>query len=256
MAFLMAVGSTITLGVAAVASAGSVRAVRRRLAAQPRALVIVALLSAATQLAFIVAVTRSTVANVVVIVAGAPLMAAIAGVFILRERPRQQVWAAIGMTVIGIGAVMSGSLGTPRLDGDLLALLAIVCFALSIVAWRRHRDLDRPATLAAGSLALAVGTLPLVDWSAIDGRVMLAGAAMGLVTNPAGRMLYSTAPRFAPAAEVAVFAPVETVAATMWAWLAFAETPSMQTVVGGMIVIASVVVATRGDAVSRPASRD
>jgi len=126
-------------------------------------------------------------------------------------------------------------------------VLAIICFALSIVAWRRHPDLDRPLTLASGSLIMAIGTLPMVDWSAIDARALLAGALMGLIANPAGRMLYSSAPRFAPAAEVAVFAPVETVAATLWAWLAFSEAPSLRTSLGGAIVIASVLVATRGE---------
>jgi drug/metabolite transporter (DMT)-like permease len=162
------------------------------------------------------------------------------------------VQVAIAMTTVGIAAVMSGSLGTPSLDGDLLAVLAIVCFALSIVAWRRHPNLDRPLTLATGSVIMAIGTLPMVDWSAIDARALIAGALMGLIANPAGRLLYSSAPKFAPAAEVAVFAPVETVAATVWAWLAFAEAPTLRTSLGGIIVIASVLVATLGE---RPDTR-
>jgi drug/metabolite transporter (DMT)-like permease len=247
MAFLMACGSTVTLGLAAAWPRSSDDSLTARARHAPRALLIVAVLSAATQLAFIVAVTRSRVSNVVVIVAGAPLVAAIAAAVLLGERPRRNVQVAIAMTTVGIAAVMSGSLGTPSLDGDLLAVLAIICFALSIVAWRRHPDLDRPLTLASGSLIMAIGTLPMVDWSAIDARALLAGALMGLIANPAGRMLYSSAPRFAPAAEVAVFAPVETVAATLWAWLAFSEVPSLRTSLGGAIVIASVLVATRGE---------
>ena len=254
MAFLMACGSTISLGAVALISGGGVTTLRRRLTAEPRALLLVAVLSAATQLAFIVAVTRSTVSNVVVIVAGAPLMAAIAAAVLLGERPRPEVRTALALTSVGLAAVMSGSLGTSRIDGDLLAVAAIVFFALSIVAWRRHPNLDRPATLAVGSLLMAVGTVWMVEWSALDLRALLAGAAMGLVANPAGRMLYSSAPRFAPAAEVAIFAPVETVAATVWAWLAFAEAPSARTAIGGAIVIASVLVATRGGSFSRSAS--
>lgn len=256
MAFLMAVGSSFTLGIGAVISAGSGTALRQRVMLHPTALITIALLSAATQLAFIVAVTRTSVSNVVIIVAGAPLMAAIAGAVVLNERPRKPVSIAIALTTIGIAAVMSGSLGTPRLDGDLLAVGAIVCFALSIIGWRRYPDLDRPITLAAGSMVMAIGTAPLVDWSALDARAMIAGGIMGLIANPAGRMLYSSAPRYAPAAEVAVFAPVETVAATLWAWIAFAEVPTGRTIVGGLIVIASVVVATRGaSTVNRSASR-
>jgi drug/metabolite transporter (DMT)-like permease len=68
---------------------------------------------------------------------------------------------------------------------------------------------------------------------------------MGAITNPLGRMLYSFAPRLAPAAEVAMFAPVETVAATAWVWIAFAEAPSLRTAVGGLVVVCAVLVATR-----------
>jgi drug/metabolite transporter (DMT)-like permease len=57
-------------------------------------------------------------------------------------------------------------------------------------------------------------------------------------------MLYSAAPRYVPTAEVALFAPVETVAATIWAWLAFAEVPATQTVIGGIIVLGAIALAT------------
>ena len=67
---------------------------------------------------------------------------------------------------------------------------------------------------------------------------------MGLVFNPFGRVANTYAPRFAPVAEVALFTPIETVAASTWAWLAFSELPSTATFVGGAVVIAGVLYGT------------
>ena len=239
--FLMACGSVVSLGAVAVARRDSVPAGTPLLS--PMMLVIGAL-NAVTQMLFITAVTRSEVSNVVVIVAAAPLFAALIAWVALRERTERRVAAAIALTTIGIGSVMAGSLGTPTLDGDLIAVLAILAFAGTIVIWRRHPGLDRPRTLVVGSVIMAAGSSLFADWSAIDSRALLAGAGMGLIFNPTGRMLYSSAPRFAPASEVAVFAPVETVAATVWVWVAFGEQPTATTVLGGVIVISSVLLAT------------
>ena len=77
----------------------------------------------------------------------------------------------------------------------------------------------------------------------LDGRTYLACLGMG-VLNPLGRLLHTNAPRYAPAAEVALFTPVETVAASLWAWLAFSEVPAVGTVVGAVIIIAGVLYGT------------
>ena len=239
--FLMACGSVVSLGAVAFARRDSVPAGTPLVS--PMMLVIGGL-NALTQMLFITAVTRSEVANVVVIVAAAPLFAALIAWVALRERTEPRVAAAIALTTVGIGSVMAGSLGTPTLNGDLIAVLAILAFAATIVIWRRHPGLDRPRTLVVGSVIMAAAASLFADWSAIDARALLAGAGMGLIFNPTGRMLYSSAPRFAPAAEVAVFAPVETVAATVWVWVAFGEQPTATTVLGGVIVISSVLLAT------------
>lgn len=244
MAFLMACGSTLTLGTTALARRDGWATVRQSCTSSVGAVLLIALLGAATQFAFIVAVTQTSVANVVVIVGASPIAAAIAAFLILRERPERRVLWAIVVTAVGIGATMSGSIGSPSLRGDLVAVIAICAWSLSIVVWRKHPHIDRASALAASSVVMAIATAPLVDWESIDVRMLLAGGAMGLIANPAGRMLYSAAPRYVPTAEVALFAPVETVAATIWAWLAFAEVPATQTVIGGIIVLGAIALAT------------
>ncbi len=219
--------------------------------AAPLPLFGVAALSAASQVSFITAITRTSVANVVVIVAAAPVAAALASRIILDERTSRRVWVAMAITGSGIGIVVIPSVGSPSLDGDLLALLAIVAFAINLVLWRRHPYLSRYVGLALGAGLVLVVTAPFTSLGALEARSFAAAGAMGLLFSPAGRIAHSSAPRFAPAAEVALFAPVETVAATIWAWLAFAESPMAATIVGGTIVVAGVFYGTFGSARSQ-----
>lgn len=245
IAFVFGVTSTVSLlTVAASTTREPLGAAVRR---APAPLVAVALLASASQLAFTGAVNNTAVSNVVVIVAATPVLAAIFARLALGERTERRVVVAIVAVFAGIGLVVSGSLGQPTLDGDLLAVLAIVLFSISVIVWRRHPELNRPLALAASSAAMAVIALPLASLGDAPTRVFLAAGAMGLVFNPIGRMSYSTAPKYAPAAEVALFAPVETVAATAWAWIFFSEAPSARTVTGGAIVIGAVLFGTVGN---------
>jgi drug/metabolite transporter (DMT)-like permease len=57
-------------------------------------------------------------------------------------------------------------------------------------------------------------------------------------------MLGSTAPRYLPAPEVGLFAPVETIFASLWAYLAFSEALTATTWIGGAIVLAALLRAT------------
>ena len=135
----------LSLSAVAITRPRGVEVARQSMAAAPLAVLLIAMLGAATQFCFIVAVTQTSVANVVVIVGASPIAAAIAGFLLLRERPERRVLWAIIITAIGIGATMSGTLGSPSFSGDLVAVVAICAFGLSIVVWRKHPgSIDHP----------------------------------------------------------------------------------------------------------------
>ncbi|MCP3939279.1 MAG: EamA family transporter [Actinomycetia bacterium] len=211
---------------------------------EPKPLAMIGVLAGVSQLSFIVAVTETAVSNVVVIVASTPILAAVIAWIALGEKVSMRVWVAIGATVVGVLIVVSGSIGSPNVKGDLLAVAAIAAFSVSVVVWRRHADASRFAGLALSSTVIVVCTAPFVSPFAAGFRVYACAAAMGLAFNTAGRIAHSTAPRYAPAAEVALFTPVETVAATTWAWIAFGEQPQAATMLGGVVVICGVLYGT------------
>lgn len=215
-----------------------------RFRAFPKGLLAVGLLSGCSQLFFIGALSHTDVANVVVIVAASPVLAAVIGRVFFQERTDGRVWVAILITLLGVLVVVSASIGSPNLTGDLLAVGAITAFATNMNIWRRFPRQSRFVGLAiAASVTIAIAA-PFAEPFDQDARVYLACAGMGLLFNPLGRLCHTSAPRHAPAAEVALFTPVETIAASAWAWLFFSEQPPAQTFVGAAVIAVGLVVGT------------
>jgi len=214
------------------------------LKAQPVVILSLAGLMAGTQLCFFAAVQNTYVANVVAIVAAGPVFVALgAGVF-LGERTSTRVWLAISVTVLGILIIVTPSLGSLNMRGDFYALLTIVGFSTTLLILRKHRELSRFLIFSASAALVLLLGAPWVELSAQPASAWLCAAAMGLFFNTGGRVLYANAPRFAPSSEVALFNPVETVAATVWGWWFFAEVPSTQTLLGATVVVLAVIMGT------------
>ncbi|WP_420638411.1 DMT family transporter [Candidatus Poriferisocius sp.] len=206
----------------------------------PVAHLVMGAITGGSQLCFIIAVTQTQVANVVAIVAAVPLLAAVSGWFMLGERISRPTGLAIVITMAGIGMIVSGSLGEPTLRGDVLAVVAVSGFGVGLSLWRLYPAMSRLVGLSLGGVLTVIGTMFSVSPVSLDARAYLSIAAMGLVFNPFGRLAMSTAPRYAPVAEVALFSPVETVAGTLWAVLFLNELPRVSAAIGAAVVLAGV----------------
>ena len=68
--------------------------------------------------------------------------------------------------------------------------------------------------VAASSATMALVTAPFASIGDAPLRVFVAAGLMGLIFNPIGRISYASAPKYVPVADVALFTPIETVAAT------------------------------------------
>ena len=201
---------------------------------------VIGVLTGGSQLCFVIAVTQTRVANVVAIVAAVPLLAAVSAWIWLRERISRTTAIAIAITMAGIGAIVSSSVGEPTLTGDLLGVLAIVGFSVSLTMWRRYPDMSRLVGLSIGGVLTVAALVYSASPLSLDLRAYLSIGAMGLLFNPFGRLALSNAPRFAPVADVALFAPIETVAGTVWAAAFFSELPRPVAAVGAVIVLVGV----------------
>ena len=94
--------------------------------------------------------------------------------------------------------------------------------------------------LWAGLLSAPVAALMAPDL-AMTLRDVTLSAIMGGALITGGMMLFTAGSRTVPSAELALLALTEVVLGPLWVWLAFAEVPHVETLLGGALVLAAVV---------------
>ena len=207
-----------------------------------RAGVLVAVLFGIQTVLFIVSITNTEVANTLVAVSAAPLFAAIYQRVFFGQRIGRRLLAVITVAMLGIGIMVSGSLGRGNVWGDLAGLGAAAGLGGSFVVIGRHRDRTMVPAMALGGLVAALFALPLASpltATTSDFRYL---AISGLVVLPLGFGLLAVAPRYIPGAEVALITLLEAVLGPIWVWLALGEVPAPAAVLGGAMVIGALAV--------------
>lgn len=202
--------------------------------------VVVAFCFATASTAFVVALAHTTVANILLMQAGVPLIAALLAWLVFRERVSAPTWAAIGAVILGVGIMVSDSLdGDVSPLGDGLALLIAVVFACATVITRRYSHVRMtPATCLGTAIA---GSFAATQASAFATSMQDAALlfAFGALNLGLGLAFFATGARMIPAAYAALIGTSEPLLGPVWVWLVHAEVPSARTIVGGIVVFAA-----------------
>lgn len=206
----------------------------------PLALCLVATMGG-NQVLFVAAILHTKVANVVVILTVAPLFAAAFSGLFLREWIGRRTWIAIGLSIIGIAIVFGGSLGGGHWLGDALALLAALVVGANFTLLRYLPGINRLALVGGGGLVLCLVSLPFADPFTVSLPGFTVLAVMGLLQMPLALVMMTEATRYLPSAEVTLFFALEAVFGTFWVWALLAEEPPGATLVGGTLVLATLV---------------
>ena len=204
-----------------------------------RAGLAIAALMAISSGSFITALNDTSVADVMVIQALAPLAAALLGLLV-GERVRPRTWVAMGVALAGF-AVIAGAPTRPGLAGMTFSLLAMLCYSATIVVARHKSEVSMaPATCLSQVLVFAC-LAPFAHVTEMGGSNLGYLALMGVVQMGLALFFLSMGARLIPSADVALIALLENILGPLWVWLAGLERPSAAAIVGGVIVIGAVV---------------
>jgi len=197
-------------------------------------------LLASTFFFFILSVTRNTVANTLVLMSVGPFFVALSGRIFLGEQVSLRTWGTISAALVGIALMFSEGLDSGRTAGNLLALGVPVAFGLNVVILRRtHASVSMaPAVMLAGIFSIVV-SFPLAWPFTPTLRDFVVLGVMGWVQLGIGCVLMVMAARYLSAAEIGLFALLETILGPVWVWLGFGERPTDMALVGGFIVISA-----------------
>ena len=200
---------------------------------------------------FMLAITLTTVATVLVTMAVAPLMTALFSRVFLHHRLPARTWAAIGTAGLGIAWMFGRQAlaGGASMTGALVALGVPIAAAanwtlLQHVHARHAADprIEEPQMLPAvllGAALSATATLPLalpfsatahdLSWLALLGVVQLAIPCLIVVRLSS----------VLPAPEISLLALLEVIFGVLLAWAGAGEAPGRDALAGGALVLAA-----------------
>lgn len=202
---------------------------------------------AAASCAFILALNETSVARVLFIQAIAPVLAALLARVLLGEPIGPRTAVALALAVAGV-AIMLGAPGGGDVTGDLLALVMALSFALALVITRHRREVSMAPATCLSQVLLMVAFLPFSSLGDAGGGDLVVLAALGAGQIGLGLIFLTIGARLIPAAQVGLITLLEVVLGPLWVWLALDERPGTLTLVGGAVVVAAIVIQTRGAA--------
>lgn len=203
---------------------------------------------------FIFAFKNTFVANVSVIYATIPFVAALLERLIRGAATQRRTLGAASASIIGVIIIVGGSLGSPNLEGDVVAIAMVFLNALYMVLIRTYTDTNPVlAGAASGPLLFAAGWAfaDLADVSRRDAVLLI---VFGLVFAGA-TVLWIEGTKLIPAAESGLLGSAETPIAIGMAWIILSEAPPLASVIGAAIVLVTILVHARPDIVSARAQR-
>ncbi len=195
--------------------------------------------------AFMVAITMTTVANVLVTMAIAPLLTALIARTVLGHRLAVRTWWAIGVAGAGIVWMYAREVqaaDTAQLLGTAVALgvpLAAAANWVLIQHTRQASDVDLLPAVLIGAALSALLTLP---WSlpfAASPHDLGLLALLGVFQLAVPCLLSVAAARHLSAPEASLLALLEVVFGVAWAWWGANEAPALHVLGGGALVLAA-----------------
>lgn len=191
-------------------------------------------------IAFITAVFNTSTANLVFILAFNTVFAALLSWIFLRERPRPVTMLAMLAMVGGVLLIVGSSIGTGHLFGDLMAVCSAFCLA-SAITISRSSGKDMGFTPLVGVLIPGLVAAFMVSKTGFQVEAPWWIIFNGAVIMPISFFCLANGPKYISGPEVAMFYLLETVLAPIWVWMIFAEVPTRNSLIGGAILIITLV---------------
>jgi len=193
--------------------------------------------------AYVFSMYNTTVANTNFIITTETIFLAVFGYFFLKEKINLITFISIILGMSGVLLIIGSSLSiqsSEQFIGNIVAFIMPISFAILVVIIRKYPNVDMvPAQFTAGILAAIIGYFIAGKLSISPHDLFLASIA-GFFQIGFGFILITIGSQTTPSAVVGVLMLTEAVFGPLWAWLFINEIPPMSVLIGGGIIIFSI----------------
>ena len=195
---------------------------------------------AITSTVFVVSIENTNVANTLVMVALAPMLSAVISLIFLKENPDQKTWVAIIITTLAVIYIFYDAIDSGDFLGNFLGLVCATGLAVNAVIIRSAKKISLVPSAMIGKLIVALFALMFVDQIKLENNDLIIIPLMCVVCIAIPFVCVTLAPRYITAAEVNLFFLLETIFGPFWVWLVIKEQPSLETIIGGGVIITTI----------------
>ena len=197
--------------------------------------------------AFMVALTLTTVANVLVTMALGPLFTALVARIFTNYRIPPRTWLAIGLAGVGIVWMYGGQADlSAQLGGTLVALLVPIAAACNWTVVQHSQThtqkIDLMPAVLLGALISCLVTLPLAWPLATTSYDIALLGMLGLTQLAIPCVLSVWCATVLKAPEISLLALLEIIFGILLAWAGAGEVPGSSVMYGGALVISALVI--------------
>jgi drug/metabolite transporter (DMT)-like permease len=187
---------------------------------------------------FVTAVTMTSVAATVFILATAPVWAMIISRVFLSEQLTPRMVITVLLALCGVGIIALGASGnSTAMLGNLAALGVAILLATAFTIARASRHVSMiPATGLSYFLAALI-VLPFVQTFHLEPADWPKMLSLGFLCLPFGTCMMAIGPRYITSAEVGLLLLLESVFAPILVWYLIGEDPGTHALIGGALVL-------------------
>ena len=202
--------------------------------------------------AYVFAMSKTTVANVLFIISTQTIWLALFGYLLLKEKISFITFLSIILAMIGVSVMIGDSLNAGSLQGNLVALFVPINFAFLVLLIRKYSNLDLIPALFYGGLIITFFAFFKTETILISKHNLLIGFLLGTFQHAFGFICIVIAARSTPAVVVGLLMLTETLLGPFWVWMFLNEIPPLSVFIGGSIIILAVICKSWGQRFSRP----
>ena len=191
--------------------------------------------------AYVYAMTITTVANVVFIISTQTMFLAITGYIFLKEKISLISFISIVLAMSGITIMIGDSILSGSLLGNVIALAIPINFSILVIIIRKNKNLDMvPAIFYSGICSLIYGLI-LSESYTFSYHDIKMGFLLGVPQLAFGFICITIGSRSTASTTVGLLMLTETLFAPVWVWLFLNEIPPISVLIGGAIIIGAII---------------
>ena len=194
-----------------------------------------------SSISFVVAITNTSVASVLYILAAMPVFTAILGRLFLNDAVDKAFGLVMVFVLVGLGLIAfhSDSSGINSGFGNLMAIITMMGFSVSVTLARKEKSKSMLPALSIGLLISGVFIALIVDpieaFNLKPELYLLHGVTLAIAVSALAQ-----AARYTKGSIVTLFMLLEAALAPIVAWYIFSEYPGALVIGGGLLVMMTV----------------